>query len=835
MTPVQLVLARLPDAKRNGRDWSARCPGHSDEHASLSIGQGDDGRALLRCHAGCTAEAIVAALGVTMRDLMPVASADVDTIRATPRKNRVPSTSSTPTRPARQRTFPTAHDAVAELERQHGPRSATWAYHNAAGDPVGVIVRWDRPGGTKDIRPVSRVPAGWVIGGMLKPRPLYNLPALAGAPRVYITEGEKAADAVRSVGLTATTSPHGSQGAGAADWSPLAGKFCLILPDADDAGRQYADDVVRVLARLLPAPTVKIVELPGLPAHGDAVEYVAARRAAGLDDAAIRAEIEALADAADPVELAPAPVVCETFHPFPTEALPEPIRCFVRCVAAATSTDPSYAVLAAVVTIAGCVGNRAAVIVRRGWSEPAVLWGALVGRPGSIKSQVIKLVTRPLVELYKRERATFTDAQAEYERACEHHAVQLAAWKHAQRNGPLTDPPVAPQPPREKRVLVSDLTVEKLGALLQDNPLGLLVCRDELAGWIGSFDRYAAGGKGSDQPHYMSMYDAAPLIVDRKCAGGSVFVERAAVSVLGGIQPRVLERVFGMAEREAGLLGRVLLVFPPDQPSPWTDAELPDDVAGNWRELLAALLAIDAATDDDGDPRPRLIPLAAEARAAYIGWHNRHVRELAEIGDDDLRACFAKLKGTCLRLALVFACADMAGGAGRLVAISAITTRQAIIVTEWFKGEARRAYGVLAESDDARERRRLVELIQRKGGVVTVRDLMRGSRLFTTAADAEAVLTELVNAGLGRWVHNDHDGQRGRPVRRFALNDADTVDADTNSANPDGNPICVNVGAVNTPNDDATDCPDDEQPPDDVRFAAGPEIEGTGADEWGDV
>jgi len=50
---------------------TARCPAHDDHHPSLRIGIGADGRVLLHCHAGCTAEQIVAALGLKMADLFP--------------------------------------------------------------------------------------------------------------------------------------------------------------------------------------------------------------------------------------------------------------------------------------------------------------------------------------------------------------------------------------------------------------------------------------------------------------------------------------------------------------------------------------------------------------------------------------------------------------------------------------------------------------------------------------------------------------------------------------------------------------------------------------------
>ena len=191
-------------------------------------------------------------------------------------------------------TFATLGDAIAALERRHGPRSATWTYCDAKGEPVGVVVRWNLSDGRKDIRPVSRFSDGWRLAGMPTPRPLYGLPDLAGTNRVYVCEGEKAAEAVRSLGLVATTSPHGCNSASKADWRPLAGKEAVILPDADLPGRKYTDAVTALLAKLTPVPVVKVVELPGLPEHGDAADFVAANAGTNADE--LRRIVETLAD-----------------------------------------------------------------------------------------------------------------------------------------------------------------------------------------------------------------------------------------------------------------------------------------------------------------------------------------------------------------------------------------------------------------------------------------------------------------------------------------------------------------------------------------------------------
>jgi hypothetical protein len=68
--PAELVCSRLGDVHpKSGGGYTAKCPAHEDDHESLSIDEGDDGRALLKCFAGCDIQAIVKGLGLTTKDL----------------------------------------------------------------------------------------------------------------------------------------------------------------------------------------------------------------------------------------------------------------------------------------------------------------------------------------------------------------------------------------------------------------------------------------------------------------------------------------------------------------------------------------------------------------------------------------------------------------------------------------------------------------------------------------------------------------------------------------------------------------------------------------------
>ncbi len=70
-TEVDGVIVRLRKVRRTSRGWTAICPAHDDREPSLSINEGDDGRILLYCHAGCPTESVLTTLDITFRDLFP--------------------------------------------------------------------------------------------------------------------------------------------------------------------------------------------------------------------------------------------------------------------------------------------------------------------------------------------------------------------------------------------------------------------------------------------------------------------------------------------------------------------------------------------------------------------------------------------------------------------------------------------------------------------------------------------------------------------------------------------------------------------------------------------
>lgn len=153
-----------------------------------------------------------------------------------------------------------------------GPWSAKWDYHDGEGRLIACVYRYDTADG-KEYRPWDvrerkmRAP---------NPRPLYNQPRLLLADEVVLVEGEKAADALISQGIAATTAMNGANApVDKTDWSPLKDKRVLIWPDKDEAGIQYAERARDVLLRSGVA-SVAILEPPAdKPEKWDAADAVA--------------------------------------------------------------------------------------------------------------------------------------------------------------------------------------------------------------------------------------------------------------------------------------------------------------------------------------------------------------------------------------------------------------------------------------------------------------------------------------------------------------------------------------------------------------------------------
>lgn len=437
--------------------------------------------------------------------------------------------------------------------------------------------------------------------------------------------------------------------------------------------------------------------------------------------------------------------------------------------------DESFIALPMLAALASSIGATRRIRLKPGWCEPCVVWAAVVSESGTMKSPAQALALTMLRKAQDWKLEEYPELLDQYKRDKLLHEADVSEWKRKGR-AKGEPPPEEPEEPHAVRYLVNDCTVEALAELLENNARGLLVGSDELNSWLGSFDQYR-GGRGGDAARWLSIHRAEGLIVDRKTGTKkTIYVKRAAVSVTGSIQPGTLRRSLGDEYFENGLAARLLLAAPPRRAKRWTEASVDVDTHKAVERVFGRLLALDFGIDDNGQPAPVDVPLSPEAKVVWVSFYNQHGDETEGLSGR-LAAAYAKIEAYAARLALVVhlvdsVALDVPESTTDTVSESAMVS--GVALARWFAYEAERVYRIIEETEGESEQRAIVELINRKGGRVTARQLRQSMRRFRDSAlGAEQALDELVAAGVGTWEPTP-PGQRGQPTRVFRLSTLST-------------------------------------------------------------
>ena len=389
--------------------------------------------------------------------------------------------------------------------------------------------------------------------------------------------------------------------------------------------------------------------------------------------------------------------------PFPVRALPKTVERLVAEAAAAIGCPPDGIGLAALTTLGSAIGNSRVIQLKKGWTESAAIYAALIADSGEKKTATIAVATDPAHKLQNRLNKEHEKKMDEHATEMRQHAVDV---KEAGKNGHPAPP--EPRKPVAERNHVNDTTVEALTVILKENPRGLLLERDELVGWVKAMDQYKSGGKGAERQFWLSVWSNRPVSVDRKGQPEPLAVLRPFVPVIGSIQPDVLPEL--AENREDGMLERFLFAYPDPINSMWTEDEVSDVALASYRELYEKLRNLSMSADDLGDPVEVTVAFSPEAKQVFIDQYNGHRSEMGMPGfPKNLRSPWAKLEGYFARLILIVACCRIVeDGDPERVEVGDVL--RAVSLIDYFKGQARRVFGTLRGSDPAE---RLVEDVAR--------------------------------------------------------------------------------------------------------------------------
>jgi hypothetical protein len=452
---------------------------------------------------------------------------------------------------------------------------------------------------------------------------------------------------------------------------------------------------------------------------------------------------------------------------FEAELLPPALRPLAEDTAHRMQVPLDFCAIPLVVALAG-VCNRRALIrpkQRDPWTVVPNLWGMTVANPGQLKSPTVASVMRPVHRIQRRLTENFKSNEQDYQQQVELAELKTNAWKQqatkefkAGRPAP-EKPSDDMKPPTEKRLVINDSTFEKTHQLLAENPAGLLVIRDELAGLFSSFERR---GREDERAFYLECWSGdSPFRMDR-IGRGSVDVEACCLSLYGAIQPARLRSYLRDALHDGptndGLIQRFQLAIWPDQNKDWqyVDCAQNEQAAKAVEDVFERIVALDA-------DNPRIFRFDRDAQELFVVWlsgleQSVRDKELSPI----MAAHLSKYRSLMPSLALLFALADNVEGDR----IPLRYAQQAAAFCEYLRPHAERIYAcklapeMLAAIDLSE---RLTDGWKRDVGQFALRELYRRHWAgLGTPDEAEAALDVLEDAGWVRRVDSSSPST-GRP------------------------------------------------------------------------
>ena len=390
--------------------------------------------------------------------------------------------------------------------------------------------------------------------------------------------------------------------------------------------------------------------------------------------------------------------------PFNPEMLPPRLLPWIADVVDRMQCPMDFVAIGSLVTLAAAVGRQCGVrpLSKDDWMVIPNLWGAVVGRPGTMKSPALQESLQFIRSLEGEARSRNKDDMANYRAELEIAKATKDVRQKDLRSAIKANKdalPLAveiasaePDPPKRMRYLLFDTTVEKIGEILADNPRGVLVFRDELTGWLRGLDKQ---GQDGARAFFLEAWNGSGSFAYDRIGRGTLDIDAACVSILGGIQPGPLgEHLRGIAKgggSDDGLIQRFQLLVYPDPPKTWSHRDRsPDIIARNQaRDVYERLDSLSPenlrAEVDSGIPFLRFTP---EAQEVFIEW--RTELEMGLRSGDELpimEAHLSKYRSLIPALALIDHLVEV--GSGPVTVASFI---RAAVLGEYLESHARRIY-----------------------------------------------------------------------------------------------------------------------------------------------
>ena len=349
------------------------------------------------------------------------------------------------------------------------------------------------------------------------------------------------------------------------------------------------------------------------------------------------------------------------------------------------------------------IGNTYKLKVMNTYVNSSLLYIALVGRAGSVKTHPVNFALKPLIERDKENYKNYISAKEKYETIVDMSKEEKS--KLAQEN--LGKPEL-------KQIILTDQTPEALHKVHNINKRGIGLFKDELISWFNDLNRY---NKGSEQELWLQNWSGSFVKINR-ISRDPIYIAYPFIGVIGTIQPSLLFEIVKDNRGGNGYKDRILFAAPGElRKEYFSSNELSQNLIDEYSDIISKILLIEEKYDSNDDVYSEIIEFSSEAKKRYIEWYNFNADLMNEtVEKEDIVSLFSKLEIYVARLALILQTLYMAADNDTISSVSLKATEGAIRLVEYFRMTGLKVHlKINAENnriDKLPEKERAIELIK---------------------------------------------------------------------------------------------------------------------------
>ena len=415
------------------------------------------------------------------------------------------------------------------------------------------------------------------------------------------------------------------------------------------------------------------------------------------------------------------------------DMLPDSISNYIQDVCERIESPFEIGAVTALTLIGSLIGNKVGIRPKAhdNWTVVPNVWGMIIGKPSIKKTPVYSELYKALGKLEAEANATYQEDFKKYKLEKElFENVKKEFAKNKNKEEHKLESLIEPEPPLHVRYATSDATIESVAEILSYTPHGLLVTRDELSGFLKGMDR---AGKESDRALYLEAWSGMSGFTVDRIARGNTFIPKLTLSVLGNIQPSMIQEYVYEAvkgKRADGFLQRFQLCVFVDAIKQQGVDRYPNKVERDayYRtiEKIAKTLSFtDSAQVDDFEDTP-FYRFREDAQNVFNEWYKTNAMEAQEAFNEAMEGHLSKYPKLFASLALIFHVCDLVENGSRFdYRITKENALKALRLVEVFKAHAQRLYSTFEVEEAKRDARadKILAYIDKCGGNVQFRDI----------------------------------------------------------------------------------------------------------------